>query len=582
MKADQIKEVILEIAKRQEYELTEAQLQDIRKENILINVSFLGEFGTGKSTIVNNLIGRDLLPTYVEPTSAIITEIICGDHDEYVVEHINEKNETILESIEFHQLASEVMKHETNKKIHIIQEHFGILNRDVLIVDTPGVSSIYETHTDVTFGYLPYIDVAFLVVSVTTGDAPESLMEFLRSLPTSFIDKIYFILNKIELIPQTGINKIEQSFRESLSQIIPNPKIIKISALEARKEIINGDPSKIMDTSMAPLMLILNDEVPKIKRDVEEKRRKEALVMVGRQVIEALETKIDGLKYTNEEIIVNINIRKADLQKNEVEFSSFRKKFEDVKESISLNLTNLVNETVSQISFKLEKGESIDEEMKSFVENFNSLLESELNKLESVSRFNLHNSFSLVMGDKIERETKLTIQIANTLRDFLNYGMWLVLIPGSSIVEKGVSGGHTLFSSGVSTLKKYISSDKGIIKAIGSFQRNNSKLLSFVGDVAKGIDPMGLLKTFFMKQILPARVKGIMKPMLNEKIDGIFSQLDHQIEQLMDEKYITPMNNTILALEDLRKKRDDELVTIDALRAEIETDIQTLKNLLRE
>src|SRR5689334_9370820 len=40
----------------------------------------LGEFNHGKSTFVNSLLGQDVLPTGITPTTAAINHVIYADH----------------------------------------------------------------------------------------------------------------------------------------------------------------------------------------------------------------------------------------------------------------------------------------------------------------------------------------------------------------------------------------------------------------------------------------------------------------------------------------------------------------------
>jgi len=44
----------------------------------VLRVTVLGEFSTGKSTLINALLGEHLLPTRVTPTTAVITKLVHG------------------------------------------------------------------------------------------------------------------------------------------------------------------------------------------------------------------------------------------------------------------------------------------------------------------------------------------------------------------------------------------------------------------------------------------------------------------------------------------------------------------------
>lgn len=580
MTADIMKQIIFEIAQRHNYDFTDLQKASIELDDLAVNVALLGEFNSGKSTIVNCLIGRDLLPTYDEPTSASIVEITPGESDEYSVERIDESGEKQIESIDLHQLASEAIKYEDNKKIRIVLKEFGPLNRDVLIVDTPGVSSINETHTDVTFGYLPIVDVAFFVIAANQGDITESFLQFLAGLPKNFLSKVYFVLNKIDLKSEADIKRIEENLNKSLSAIIPNPRIIKLSAREASTNISKSTSPSTNNSSIMSLVSVINNEVPALLSEVEEKRRKQALKLLANQVKNSLEVKISGLSYSNDEITQKIEAVKSDIEKTESEISTFKRKYEDFRADFTSKFAQKLDEKTHLIASKLEKHESIDADIEELVGELNQLLETEMNKLEGISKFKFHNSISLVISGKLEGETQLPLQIADTIRDIANFFMWLVLIPGAGPAEKVVGGGHTLLSSGAQVLKKLVASDKGIIRKIAKFQKNNSKILEFLGGISKSIDPIGAVKTMIVQKVLISKVQETIGAMLNNRIAEIFRQVEDQVDLIIEQNYRLPMHDTVKTLENLRSERSKRHSTVDDLRSSLEVDINTLKNLI--
>ncbi|MGC9152007.1 MAG: dynamin family protein [Microbacter sp.] len=44
-----------------------------------INIAVLGQFKTGKSSLINSLLDSDILPVGVVPLTAIVTQVIFGD-----------------------------------------------------------------------------------------------------------------------------------------------------------------------------------------------------------------------------------------------------------------------------------------------------------------------------------------------------------------------------------------------------------------------------------------------------------------------------------------------------------------------
>ena len=60
------------------------------------SVSFVGEFNHGKSTLINKLLGKDILPTGNLPTTALLTRVTDGQESSIVVTDKTGKNKNVL------------------------------------------------------------------------------------------------------------------------------------------------------------------------------------------------------------------------------------------------------------------------------------------------------------------------------------------------------------------------------------------------------------------------------------------------------------------------------------------------------
>lgn len=195
MNITKAKEQLLSISERHELLDVKKRISDIKSEDIQVNVAFLGEFKSGKTTIVNALLGKKILPMFATPTTAVITEISKGTEDKfYVIKKDTDENE-LKQEISIGQLADAVTNVDINKKVLVQLKDIAFLDEKLLIIDTPGVSSIEKSHDDVTFGYLPMVDVAFFVMNINIGSPTKSLLDFLKQYPKETLSKFYFILN---------------------------------------------------------------------------------------------------------------------------------------------------------------------------------------------------------------------------------------------------------------------------------------------------------------------------------------------------------------------------------------------------
>ena len=161
------------------------------------NLVVAGQFKRGKSSLLNALLGDELLPVGVVPLTSIVTIIrfasvkaaraILQDGSErpisidelpnYVTERGNPRNAQGIRQV-------------------VIDHPSAWLANSVRLVDTPGIGSVYEHNTDVTQQYLPHADAVLFIASV---DQPLSRaeLEFLGSLH-EYADKIFCVLNKID------------------------------------------------------------------------------------------------------------------------------------------------------------------------------------------------------------------------------------------------------------------------------------------------------------------------------------------------------------------------------------------------
>src|SRR5512143_4242114 len=60
-------------------------LADARRDEGVVDVAVLGQFKAGKSSFLNALIGRDVMPVDVLPATAVVTRIVHGPKDRVLV-----------------------------------------------------------------------------------------------------------------------------------------------------------------------------------------------------------------------------------------------------------------------------------------------------------------------------------------------------------------------------------------------------------------------------------------------------------------------------------------------------------------
>ena len=160
----------------------------------------LGEFNHGKSTFVNALLGQDVLPTGITPTTASINHVVYAPNPTARVV-LTERREQVPRAERSSRSGSPspaATRARSRTSSSAIRATCSTNN--VVLVDTPGVNDLNEQRAEVTYGYVPRADA--VVFLLDAGQAlKDSEREFLRSrVLESARDRLIFVLGKMDML----------------------------------------------------------------------------------------------------------------------------------------------------------------------------------------------------------------------------------------------------------------------------------------------------------------------------------------------------------------------------------------------
>jgi len=168
-------------------------------ENNEFNLVVLGQFKRGKTSLINALLGAEILPTAIVPLTSIATILKYGETINIKV-YFNDGRVIDIEPAALPQYVTEKGNPKNEKEVQevIIAYPSTYLKDGVRLIDTPGVGSVYEHNTDVAYQYLPKSDAALFLLSV---DQPVSKAEldFLKDV-REFSNRIFFLQNKADYV----------------------------------------------------------------------------------------------------------------------------------------------------------------------------------------------------------------------------------------------------------------------------------------------------------------------------------------------------------------------------------------------
>ena len=169
-----------------------------------LRVLVVGEAKRGKSTLVNALLRRDLLPSGVTPLTAVTTTVRYGDDERAEVRFLDGHDEKHPLAV-LPDLVTERGNPGNRRRIAGVTVYIAapVLADGVELVDTPGTGSVFEWDTQAAHEALRSMDAALFVL---TADPPVSASERdLLEQVAQLSVRTFVVLNKADHLEEPGL-----------------------------------------------------------------------------------------------------------------------------------------------------------------------------------------------------------------------------------------------------------------------------------------------------------------------------------------------------------------------------------------
>lgn len=366
-------DILFEIANYLNLKSVEKELNIIKsrslQENANLILPLVGEFSSGKTTLINTLTDSKKLETATKPTTATIYEVHFGrekcsaevlnrNGDVQVVEDLAElKNETLADSFL-------VKVYDTSKNVP----------STTVLVDTPGLSSPDPKHKQTLVDFLPHSDGILLVTDVNQ-QITRSLTDFIETMKLSK-KPIYLVITKCDTKSNSDLELAKKYISENC-----NIPLKQITCVSSQKEDLN---------ELYHLFNEIEKEKSNIIKQVDEQRVKDIAKKLLGRIDELLQVPSDDkeldmairkqeheLNVLNRDIDRLVSSVESDIQEKEREIT---RKFEDI---VSGRLDSLV----------AGKSNNFDAEAISVINNTSSLLLEEYrNSIKNIFRDKIKNN----------------------------------------------------------------------------------------------------------------------------------------------------------------------------------------------
>jgi hypothetical protein len=203
-------------------------------------VLIVGEFKRGKSTLLNALVGEDLLPTGVAPVTAVPTGVRSGPRRRAVA-RFRDGTEREVSPEEVGDYVDETRNPGNRHGVARVDVELPSgPPSGVVLVDVPGLGSIHRHNTENALATLPDADAALVVASV---DPPvgEAELRLLRAVGRHAA-RVELVLNKVDYLGSDGRTAAEEFTRRALGREgFADTRVWPVSARDGLKARLDRD-----------------------------------------------------------------------------------------------------------------------------------------------------------------------------------------------------------------------------------------------------------------------------------------------------------------------------------------------------
>jgi replication fork clamp-binding protein CrfC len=333
-------------------------IEDITKasdnlKKVVFRLLVLGDMKRGKSTFLNALIGENLLPSDVNPCTALLTVLRYGSEKKVTV-YFNDK--TPPEDIDFKSFKrrytidpTEAKRLEAEKKqafpnvdYAVVEYPLSLLEKGVEIVDSPGLNDT-EARNELSLGY---INNCHAILFVLRASQPCTLGER-RYLENYLKDRgltVFFLINAWDQVKESLIDpddteeleaaedRLRRVFKANLAeycqiegQDIYDERVFELSSIQALRRRIKNPDASLEGTGFSEFLGALNTFLTKERAIAEFRQARTLARQANTNVREAIQRRIPLL---NEDV----QALKAKISSVEPEFEQLthiRDRFKD-------------------------------------------------------------------------------------------------------------------------------------------------------------------------------------------------------------------------------------------------------------
>ncbi len=491
---------LMEIAEKYQITTISKKLEELQKPT-KIKIGFLGEFNSGKSSLINAILGKQILPAMERPTTKNIIVIIPESSIEKIRFYKEENGKFIeIEPLEFQEIA--LGRKEGITLIKLPSSEY--LPEGIEIIDTPGLASLEKTDTEITFGYLPELDAAVICQDITFGTIPASVLEFLKRPDVKhLLNKLLFVLTKTDRVREKEAEEARkhtiQVIQNLFNELGINGKAEDRVFIASAKRALEGERESINE-----FLKGLQEKVFNRKEILEREKRLKEASKIASELAEALRNLLESSELDSSQIDKEIEAVEKELYQIEREKNKLQRAMEEIAEQ-SFHIAEKLLKTYKTSVVSAEDEESLTQILTQIEQEFN-------HKLSRLIERKLRMSEELPSTVVKEAINNIKEQIADELKKI-------------EIIKLILTG----------ILTAVVAPGTGAVNAVEGTAGAVISRLKPVGNIMNklGLGKVGKVLTTVIKNINPVEILG--NPLARKYLASKYNELVPQIASLVSE-----------------------------------------------
>ena len=565
-------EMLSDVAKQWDLRSLQEEIDRLKSEQE-VHIGFLGDFSSGKSTLINELTGvDDLLPVDLEPSTASAGHVMSIP-DLEAREYFRVDPDGTMTKIGRPDFDDLTLGRTDGRPLVRLPSSQGF-PAGFVFLDTPGLESFIAEHAEVTLGELPFVDVAVICVDIRGGGLSRDITTFLTSPGVRHLRHRFLIaLTFADQRPTTERQEVSTNVAGTLS------RTLGCSESEAG--------SRIVVVSAGPQAT--ERDVSALRGAVEEvfERRRESLMAerqlrtAGRlvpQAISLLDHIRNGLLESDEDFASRKGEQDNEHTRLERKLDSERRRLAQAQTAVRQDVQAVCNRFRTRFA-----GASDDKTLQQISGNFSD-------KITSVVRTHLTEfgqdtvPHGMSFDEHIVRVVKDTTRIANVAATICTAVLSAVIIPGVGAAASAVegAGGAAVRQAGKTAAgtvaKNPAGAGAGNAAGTARFATGARSVLMAVHE----LNPVNMVSDVLAEWWKNRQIEEPMDQIRAELSNRAASEIESYFEQEVFQPLERKREDVQRTLAQLQTDRRAELSDRRAKVGRVDADIERLRNASKE